>query len=96
MSRMKVNKKGSYIRDGMAVEVLILSTAAPMEVVAMGISALGDIPTPVGMVPALFTPSGAIINSNPGWTLGWYLKKIKKGEAKLGINYIRIRNSYSS
>lgn len=89
MCKMRRSKTGSYVRDGMSVEVIANSLDDYQELMDRGLSAL-DFGPVHGMVFKLFTVSGAMLPDSSSWTLGEYLKRVKKGEAKLGIGCIEV------
>lgn len=89
MCSMKKGKTGSYVRDGMFVEVLGETDDSHEKVICRGVE-IFDIIHKEGMVLSLFTMAGAMIPQSDQWTLGGHLKRIKKGEAKFGIGYVDV------
>lgn len=91
MCKMKKSKTGTYVRDGMSVEVVAKTTDSHTEMLAHGVTALNlDIQPPPESCVGLFTMSGSLIPSAKEWTLGEYLRRIKKNEAKMGIAYLEV------
>ena len=94
---MKKGKTGTYARDGMAVEVMATSCDSYEELIHYGQSSFKfDPPTKKALKLALFTMSGTMIPKSGDWTLGEYVKRIKKSEAKIGIGYVEVRVEYVS
>ena len=89
MFKMKRGKKGSYVRDGMAVEVVAQSSDTYDQMVQHGRTAI-NLKDKSGMKLCIFTMAGAMIPSGCEWTLGEYLKRIKKSDAKIGIGYVEV------
>lgn len=90
MSKMRRTKTGSYVRDGMAVEVVAASTYTYSDMLEQGCAALNLDRSCLGMVLHLFNMSGAMIPQSEEWTIGGYLRRMKKKEVKFGIGYVEV------
>ena len=84
--KMRRSKAGSYVRDGMSVEVMVKSSDNYEGLIAQGL----DLDTVQGSSLKLFSMSGAMIPDVSSWTLGDYLQRVKKGEVKLGIGLVEV------
>jgi hypothetical protein len=85
---MKRLRTGTFVRDGMGVEVVGETTDSYDRVLSRGIE-IFDIDPKKG-TPCLFTVSGAMICYSEEWTLNNYIKRIKKKEVKFGIGYVDV------
>ena len=86
---MKVGRGGGYKRDGKSMELFAPPDCSHSDLLELArdnfrLSSINDLQQKL----VLFTLSGAVIVADEKWTLGSYLKKIKKSEAKLGIGYV--------
>lgn len=94
MSKMRCTKTGSYVRDGMAVEVVAKTSDSYSELIDHGCSALNLDRLSRGMVLNLFNMSGAMVPEKEEWNVGEYLKRMKKSEVKIGIGYVEVGNRH--
>ena len=86
---MKKGRAGTYVRDGMSVEVIANVYDSSDDILFKARSAF-HLKKRKGEVLALFTLSGACIQASEDWTLHAYLQKTHKSEAKLGVGYIPV------
>jgi hypothetical protein len=88
---MRKSKSGSFVRDGVAVE-LVLDRGDEYEDVLDKASEVIDLPkVPAGHHLTLLTTGGAIIPKKVDWTVGSYLRQMHKAPAqlRLGIGVIK-------
>ena len=91
MCKMKIGRSGSFVRDGMSIEVTASTSDDRHQLISRGRSAFNLSLSKHGDILGLFTMSGAMIIDEE-WSLGDYMKRNKKGDAKLGIGYVKVLN----
>ena len=90
MCKMRIGRAGSYIRDGLSVEIVADTMDSYKELLDRACDVFHLSASKDEMVPHIFTTSGSMIIDSGNWTLGDYLKCTKKSEAKLGIGYAKV------
>lgn len=93
MCKMKTGRSGSYVRDGMSIEIVADSMDSYKELIDRGCAVFHLPNSKDGMIVNIFTMSGSMIIDSGDWTPGEYLKRTKKSEAKLGIGYVEVISS---
>ncbi len=87
---MKKGRAGTYVRDGVSIELIGNVYDDHNTVLSQAQSAFHLKKKVDGQVLALFTLSGALILNSEEWTLHSYLQKTHKSDARLGIGYIEV------
>lgn len=87
---MKKGRGGTYVRDGMSIEIIGNVYDRHCDVLSKGQSAFRLKKRVNGQILALFTLSGSLILDSGVWTLRSYLERTHKSEARLGVGYIEV------
>ena len=90
MCKMKQGRSGGYVRDGVSVEMMASSSNTHSDILEQARKTFGFSSEMDMKVLKLFTLSGAVIPASDDWSLGSYLKKSHRSEARIGIGYIDV------
>lgn len=96
MCKMKQGRSGGYVRDGVSVELIANASNTYDDILEQARKTFHLKLTSNIKVLRLFTLSGAVIPSSEEWSLGSYLKKSHRSEARIGIGYIEVCSYYSN
>lgn len=86
---MKKGRAGTYVRDGMSIEVIANVFDSHDDLLKKAQSAF-NLRVHKRETLALFTVSGALIQGTNEWTLHAYLQQTHKSDARLGIGYVEV------
>ena len=91
LSVMKKCKNGGFVRDGVAVELMLDRDDSYDELLDKAREVLNMPEVPHGHFVTLLSSGGAVIPKRVGWTVGGYLRQMHKGpaQARLGLGVMK-------
>ena len=91
MFLMKKARNGAFVRDGVAIEMVLDREDKYQDIIDKGCEILDEIEVGSAEQLTLLSSGGAVIPRKPDWTLGSYMRQMHKGptQTRIGIEVIK-------